>query len=60
MVAAPTKIATKSPTKIKTLDKLSVEQKMAVAEATAIFIWCFIIPAYLPVQYTQGPEAFCW
>ena len=27
-----------APTKIKTLDKLSVEQKMAVAEATAIFI----------------------
>lgn len=60
MVAAPTKIATKSPTKIKTLNKLSVEKKMAVAEATAIFIWYFIIPAYLPVQCTQDQEAFCW
>lgn len=38
LVAAPIKIATKSPTKIKTLNKLSVEKKMAVAEATAIFI----------------------
>lgn len=60
MVAAPTKIATKSPTKKKMLDKLSVKQKMAVAKATAIFIWYFIIPAYLPVQCTQDQEAFCW